>query len=113
MRFSYVFVTGIIENSPPPSIIGAKYYGYPIVWRVTATLHSDQFRFTDLAIDSAFWITISLLPLIILKKISMRSMKKSASPPRNVVSSSNMIQLLVLILLQSLIGTLRKRTIVV
>lgn len=28
-------VTGLIENRPPASIIGAKHYGYPLVWRVT------------------------------------------------------------------------------
>ncbi len=28
-------VTGLIENRPPASIIGATHYGYPLVWRVT------------------------------------------------------------------------------
>jgi hypothetical protein len=28
-------VTGLFENRPPASIIGATHYGYPLVWRVT------------------------------------------------------------------------------
>ena len=61
--------TGVIENPPEASIIGARYYGHPLVWRVTMTLQPDEFRFTSLAIDTAFWITISLLALVILRKI--------------------------------------------
>jgi len=60
---------GLIENQPEASIIGFTYYGYPLAWRVTKTLQPAEFRFTSLAIDTAFWITISLLTLIILEKI--------------------------------------------
>ena len=61
--------TGIIENSPQVSIVGARYYGYPLVWRVTMTLQPDEIRLTALAIDALFWIIISLVALIIIQKI--------------------------------------------
>lgn len=61
--------TGLIENQPEASIIGFTYYGYPLVWLVTKTLHPTEFRFTSLAVDAAFWITISFLVLIFLEKI--------------------------------------------
>jgi len=60
--------TGLIENQPEASIIGLTYYGYPLVWRMTKTLQPTEFRFNILAIDAAFWITISFLLLIILEK---------------------------------------------
>lgn len=64
--------TGIIENRPEASIIGAKYYGYPLVWRVTLTLQPTEHNFTNLAVDMAFWVAVSFLVLIIIEKIAHR-----------------------------------------
>lgn len=61
--------TGLVENQPEASIIGFTYYGYPIVWRVTKTLQPTDFMLTNLAIDAAFWIIISLFAFIILERI--------------------------------------------
>lgn len=61
--------TGLIKNQPEASIIGFTYYGYPMVWRVTKTLQPTEFRFTNLAVDAAFWIAISFLAFIFLEKI--------------------------------------------
>jgi len=61
--------TGLIENQPEASIIGFTYYGYPLVWLITKTLQPTEFRFTNLAVDAAFWITISFLAFIFLEKI--------------------------------------------
>jgi len=61
--------TGLIENQPEASIIGFTYYGYPLIWLVTKTLQPAEFRFTNLAVDAAFWIAISLLAFIFLEKI--------------------------------------------
>lgn len=71
--------TGFIENRPEASIIGFTHYGYPLVWRVTKTLQPSEVKFTSLAIDAAFWTTLSLLALILLKKIA---------PPKLRVSSN-------------------------
>lgn len=61
--------TGLFENGPKIGIPENKYYGYPLVWRVTATLQPTEFIFINLAVDAAFWISISLLALITLEKI--------------------------------------------
>lgn len=58
--------TGLVENGPEIGIPEIKYYGYPLVWRVTKTFQPTEFRFTNLVIDAAFWITISLSAFTIL-----------------------------------------------
>ncbi|MFQ5758561.1 MAG: hypothetical protein ACE5IF_02660, partial [Candidatus Bathyarchaeia archaeon] len=68
-----LLATGLVEN--PPSEVGIpeyKHHGYPLVWRVTKTLQPTEFRFSSLAIDAAFWITISLLAVIILEILRLR-----------------------------------------
>lgn len=65
----------LVENPPEARIIGAKYYGYPLVWRVDmiTLTNTITFRFTSLAIDIIFWFAISFVVLIILKRIVPRS----------------------------------------
>lgn len=67
--------TGLFENMPEASIIGAKYYGFPLYWRVTMILISpnDTFIFTSLAIDIAFWIVVSLAATLILGKLRQKA----------------------------------------
>jgi len=66
-------VTGIIENPPDAfSIIGARYYGYPLVWRVTMTLQPDDLWFSNLMVDIIFWIVISFAALVATQLISER-----------------------------------------
>ena len=60
-------VTGIVENPPDFSVIGYKYYGYPLVWRVTKTLQPTEFRLTSLFINVLFWTAISILAILFLK----------------------------------------------
>jgi hypothetical protein len=62
-------VTGLVENEPEASIVELHYYGYPLVWRVTETLQPTEFIMTNFFIDIVFWIGISFLVWIILKKI--------------------------------------------
>lgn len=66
--------TGIIENPPQYSIIGARYYGYPIVWRVIMVTMPSQTNvmLTNLAIDAVFWVIVSFVALIVLMKMSKR-----------------------------------------
>lgn len=61
--------TGVIENPPEASIVGAKYYGHPLVWRITMiTLNiSTSFTFTNLVIDTLFWVTIFFVAFVIIK----------------------------------------------
>jgi len=66
----------MIENQPEASVIRFTYYGYPLAWRVTKTLQPTDFRFNSLAVDAAFWITISFLALIILEKIVLPKLRE-------------------------------------
>jgi len=61
--------TGFFENGPEISIPGNRYYGYPLVWRVTGTFQPTEIILTNLAINMAFWIAISFFAMIILEKI--------------------------------------------
>jgi hypothetical protein len=61
--------TGLVENQPEISIIGFRHYGYPLVWQVTKTLQPADFVPTNLAIDTVFWIVISVFGLIFLERI--------------------------------------------
>ena len=62
-------ITGVIENPPEASIIGAKYYGHPLVWRITMiTLNiSTSFKFANLLIDFLFWITFCFVIFLMVK----------------------------------------------
>ena len=74
--------TGLVENRPEVSIIGFKYYGYPLVWRVTKTLQPNEFRLTSLGIDAALWIAISFFALIALEKIALPKSRVSSKYER-------------------------------
>ena len=63
---------GLVENRPDASIIEAKYYGYPLVWRTTMTFQPTEYNFVNLALDMGFWIIISFLVLVLIEKIVYR-----------------------------------------
>jgi hypothetical protein len=75
--------TGAIENPPEASIIGARYYGYPLAWRVEMITMNNtiNFRFANLALDILFWITIFFIALVAIRAtIAMFSRKTRDSP---------------------------------
>jgi len=47
-------VTGMVENPHGVSIIGATYYGHPLVWRVVRSIidNATDFRFINFLIDT-------------------------------------------------------------
>jgi len=64
--------TGLFENRPGITIPENKYYGYPLIWRITKTFQPTEIIPTNLATNMAFWIAISFFAffaMIILKKI--------------------------------------------
>jgi len=69
------FATGLVENPPDMSIVGFRYYGYPLIWRVTKTLEPTEFIFINLAVDATFWFIIFFLALAVLEKISLPELK--------------------------------------
>ena len=70
--FLVSLATGVIENPPEVSIVGAKYYGHPLVWRISMiTLNaSTLFKFNNFVIDAVFWTTVSFLAFIVLRNVS-------------------------------------------
>lgn len=69
LGFIVSLATGLVENGPRIGLPENKYYGYPLVWRLTTTAQPTEFIFTSLIIDAAFWIAISLLAWVTLEKI--------------------------------------------
>ena len=51
-------VSGFVENPPEASVIGHKYYGYPLVWRITKTFLGEEYLYFELFIDCLIWIAI-------------------------------------------------------
>ncbi len=61
--------TGFIENPPEASITGAKYHGYPLVWRIThvpQTFHPIKYLLSELIINILFWSIAALIFIIFL-----------------------------------------------
>ena len=71
--------TGLVENPPRASIVGYRYYGHPIVWRVTRTFELPaEYILTNLAIDAAFWIIIASLVSVFAERIVLPRLKVEA-----------------------------------
>ena len=71
--------TGLVENPPRASIVGYRYYGHPLVWRVTRSLElPPEYMLTNLAVDAAFWIIIFSLTSIIVGKFVLPKLEAIA-----------------------------------
>ena len=70
--FLLSLATGLIENQPEASIMMFKYYGHPLVWRVTKLFEPTEYRLDSLALDAAFWIIISFLAVILVERLKLR-----------------------------------------
>ena len=73
------FGTGTIINKSGMGIPEVKHYGYPLAWLVTNLNGPTEYVLINLAIDSAFWVIISLATLIFLEKIAFPSLGISIS----------------------------------
>lgn len=51
-------VSGFVENPPDASVIGHKYYGYPLVWRITRMFIGEEYLYFELLIDCLIWIAV-------------------------------------------------------
>ncbi len=61
LGLSLSLFTGILENQPDTSLIGASYYGLPLAWRLVQTLQPSEIQLLPLALDTAFWGVIVFL----------------------------------------------------
>jgi hypothetical protein len=62
-------VSGFVENPPEAWVIGHKYYGWPLVWRITKTLMPEEYRYFELIVDFLFWIAVVLVVVLLMKRL--------------------------------------------
>jgi len=60
------FTSGLLENPPIVGLPEYRFYGYPLVWRVSDLAGSSEFIPTNFAIDTGFWIALFLLVAAVL-----------------------------------------------
>lgn len=65
-------VGGLVENPPEASVIGHRYYGWPLVWRITKTLLPEEYRYFELFVDCLFWIAIVSVVVLLVNKLVRR-----------------------------------------
>jgi hypothetical protein len=58
--------TGLLENRPDASLIGASYYGLPLAWRPVKTFQPSEIQPLPLALNMAIWGVILFLALMLL-----------------------------------------------
>lgn len=63
-------VTGFVENPPEASVIGHKYYGWPLIWRVTKTLMPEEYSYFELSVDCLFWFFVVAVVYVIVRKLA-------------------------------------------
>jgi len=74
--FLVSLATGLVSRNIM-SIPENKYYGFPLVWRVTSLFEPTKYVISNFAIDAVFWVTISLLTFIILARIFKKTTSTS------------------------------------
>jgi len=62
-------VTGLVENRPEASIVEAKYYGFPVVWRLTVILQRERYEVENFVLDTIFWAIISTVALLLARRV--------------------------------------------
>jgi hypothetical protein len=72
MGVCIALVSGFVENRPEASVFVHKYYGFPLVWRITTTFVGEEYLFFELFVDCLFWIAVvfvlALLARALLKE---------------------------------------------
>ena len=71
--------TGSILNESGISLPEIKRYGYPLVWLVTNLNGPNEYLMLNFALDAVFWIVVSLLMLILLKKLMFPATEASVN----------------------------------
>ena len=70
--------SGLFENPPEASIIGAKYFGHPIVWRVVlvSMTKSVDYRIPSLAANTIFWIAAFFVAILIIEMLIQQKLRQ-------------------------------------
>jgi len=62
----------IIEQHKNVSIPGNKYYGFPLVWRISGIETGIRLHYFELAVDCIFWTIIFLAVLLFIKVVKIK-----------------------------------------
>jgi len=62
-------VGGFVENPPEASVIGHRYYGWPLVWRITKTFLPEEYRYFELFADCLFWFFVVAVVYFVARKL--------------------------------------------
>ena len=65
-------VSGFVENPPEASVIGHRYYGWPLVWRITKMFLGEEYRYFELFVDCVFWFLVVAVVYIVVRKLVKR-----------------------------------------
>jgi len=71
--------TVTISNRSGIGLPEIKHYGYPLAWLITNLNGPTEYVLINLAIDTAFWVIISLVTLVFLDRIAFPSLGISVS----------------------------------
>ena len=70
--------TGLVSRNIM-SIPENKYYGFPSIWRVTSLTEPTKYVISNFAIDAVFWVTVSLLTVILLARLKKTTSTSNVS----------------------------------
>ncbi len=63
-------VTGFVENRTIGAVIPEnKYYGFPLVWRISSMNTGESYMYSELFVDFAFWIVVFLIVASVVSKL--------------------------------------------
>jgi len=69
ISFCIGLVSGFVENPPEASVIGHKYYGWPLVWRIIRMFLGEEYLYFELFVDLLFWFLIVAIVYVVVKKL--------------------------------------------
>jgi len=67
--FCIGLASGFVENPPEASVIGHKYYGWPLAWRIMRMFLGEAYLYFELFVDCLFWFLIVAIVYVVVKKL--------------------------------------------
>jgi hypothetical protein len=66
-------LTGFVENKPSGVIIPEnKYYGFPMIWRISDVFAGEKFLYLEFFVNCTFWVAIVAILILLATAISSR-----------------------------------------
>jgi hypothetical protein len=62
--------SGFVENPPEVSVIGHRYYGWPLVWRITKMFLGEEYLYFELFVDCLFWFLVVAVIYIVVRQLT-------------------------------------------